>query len=228
MHGSFDQHHLGKIARDAIVAIARARRDVAFRFVGPVTPALERCLRLARREFPHIHTELTGFIPYDRVPAQLAESWIGITPYEPSTGTHCAFVAKPSVSRAWVAGRQLPARQRGAVFRRPRRDSIQFDRSGFATAALDWIRALQPERAGSGGGASKGRNGAGLGRGLRPRGVVHRNRHQHSNNGRARSTAVEPPTPVRMASEGLRVADSVTRRIRAEQQLPPLLQARPG
>lgn len=94
MHGSFDQHHLGAIARSAVIETARKRPNTRFRFVGPPTPALASFLQDVRAQVPDIAIETTGFIPYDRIPEALAGATVGITPYQPSTGTHCAFVAK--------------------------------------------------------------------------------------------------------------------------------------
>ncbi len=94
MHGSFDHHHLGPIAKRAVIAAHRGRPGIRFRFVGPRTPALRRFLQEVRHEEPAVLLEDTGFIPYERVPEMLRDATVGITPYEPSTGTHCAFVAK--------------------------------------------------------------------------------------------------------------------------------------
>ncbi|MBX3746502.1 MAG: glycosyltransferase [Verrucomicrobiae bacterium] len=94
MHGSFDRHHLGPIARTAVIETARARPHVPFRFVGPATPSLNAFLRTVRAAVPGILIEQPGFVPYDRMPSSLLDATVGITPYEPSTGTHCAFVAK--------------------------------------------------------------------------------------------------------------------------------------
>jgi glycosyltransferase involved in cell wall biosynthesis len=38
--------------------------------------------------------EWTGFVPYAEIARHLAGATVGIVPYEESTGTHCAFVAK--------------------------------------------------------------------------------------------------------------------------------------
>ena len=38
--------------------------------------------------------ECTGFVPYSEVATHLHSADLGIVPYEQSTGTHCAFVAK--------------------------------------------------------------------------------------------------------------------------------------
>lgn len=94
MHGSFDHHHLGPIARNAVIETARARSDVRFRFVGPATPALRQFLRTVRAAVPRARIEESGFVPYHLIPEALLDATVGITPYEPSTGTHCAFVAK--------------------------------------------------------------------------------------------------------------------------------------
>ncbi|MBL9138476.1 MAG: glycosyltransferase [Verrucomicrobiales bacterium] len=94
MHGSFDHHHLGRIARCAFLEVVRRRPDVRFLMVGPITGALRAFLDSVRAIEPGIAIEAPGFTPYDQIPARLESSTIGITPYEPSTGTHCAFIAK--------------------------------------------------------------------------------------------------------------------------------------
>src|SRR4029077_8650732 len=43
---------------------------------------------------PKAKVECTGFVPYTQVSKHLASADLGIVPYEESTGTHCAFVAK--------------------------------------------------------------------------------------------------------------------------------------
>jgi glycosyltransferase involved in cell wall biosynthesis len=94
MHGSFDQHHLGPIARDAVCGVALARPGVRFRFVGRETEGLKRFAAEVRGRVPGIRLELTGFIPYAEVGRELASATVGLVPYEESNGTHCAFVAK--------------------------------------------------------------------------------------------------------------------------------------
>jgi glycosyltransferase involved in cell wall biosynthesis len=93
MHGSFDAHHLGAIAFDAVKIVAANRPDAIFRFVGRRTAGLEKFLRRAQA-IPHFKFEATGFTPYAEVSRQLASATVGIVPYEESAGTHCAFVAK--------------------------------------------------------------------------------------------------------------------------------------
>lgn len=94
MHGSFDAHHLGEIARNAIRLVTQQRPGTIFRFVGRKTGSLESFLRRAQNEIPDLKFETTGFVPYDEVSKHLADATIGMIPYEESEGTHCAFVAK--------------------------------------------------------------------------------------------------------------------------------------
>ena len=93
MHGSFDAHHLGSIAFAAAQIVAAKRPETLFRFVGRRTAGLEKFLRRAR-SIPNFKYEATGFVPYAEVSQQLASAAVGVVPYEESTGTHCAFVAK--------------------------------------------------------------------------------------------------------------------------------------
>jgi glycosyltransferase involved in cell wall biosynthesis len=94
MHGSFDAHHLGQIAFDAIQFVTQQRPKVVFRFIGKKTAALEGFLNRAQRQIPGFKFEATGFVPYAEVGGHLADASVGIVPYEESAGTHCAFVAK--------------------------------------------------------------------------------------------------------------------------------------
>jgi glycosyltransferase involved in cell wall biosynthesis len=93
MHGSFDAHHLGAIAFDAVKTVSAAKPETIFRFVGRRTSGLEKFLQRAQ-SIPHFKFEATGFTPYAEVSRQLASASVGIVPYEESAGTHCAFVAK--------------------------------------------------------------------------------------------------------------------------------------
>lgn len=93
MHGSFDAHHLGTIAFDAVKTVVAKRPETIFRFVGRRTAGLEKFLQRAQA----IHDfkfEADGFTPYAEVSRKLASATVGIVPYEESAGTHCAFVAK--------------------------------------------------------------------------------------------------------------------------------------
>jgi glycosyltransferase involved in cell wall biosynthesis len=93
MHGSFDAHHLGKIALGAVKTVVAQKPETVFRFVGKRTAGLEKFLQRAQA-MPHFKFEATGFTPYAEVSKQLASATVGIVPYEESAGTHCAFVAK--------------------------------------------------------------------------------------------------------------------------------------
>jgi len=94
MHGSFDQHHLGAIASIALSYISEKRPGVRFKFVGEQTPALLKFRKKAEAAAPQALIECTGFVPYTEIARHLANATVGIVPYEESTGTHCAFVAK--------------------------------------------------------------------------------------------------------------------------------------
>ena len=93
MHGSFDAHHLGRIAFDAIKFVVGEKPETIFRFVGKRTVGLESFLQRAQT-IPNFKFESTGFVPYAEVARHLADATVGIVPYEESAGTHCAFVAK--------------------------------------------------------------------------------------------------------------------------------------
>ena len=94
MHGSFDTHHLGPIAIHAISDIALAKPDTQFLFIGRETDALKNLAKRVRADAPLAKLECTGFVPYDEVAKRLGQASVGIIPYESSSGTHCAFVAK--------------------------------------------------------------------------------------------------------------------------------------
>ena len=94
MHGSFDTHHLGPIAARAIAEIALARPETQFLFIGTETDALKTLAKRVRADAPLIKLECTGFVPYAEVAGRLGQAGVGIIPYEPSAGAHCAFVAK--------------------------------------------------------------------------------------------------------------------------------------
>ena len=93
MHGSFDAHHLGRIALDAVKLVVANKPETIFRFVGKRTAGLENFLHRAQT-IPNFKSEATGFMPYAEVSKQFAGASVGIVPYEESAGTHCAFVAK--------------------------------------------------------------------------------------------------------------------------------------
>jgi glycosyltransferase involved in cell wall biosynthesis len=94
MHGSFDTHHLGPIARDALLHLHARWPDLRFRFLGKETPALLQLAQAVRAAAPGIPLEMTGFIPYHLMAEALGGASVGLVPYEESQGVHCAFVAK--------------------------------------------------------------------------------------------------------------------------------------
>ena len=94
MHGSFDTHHLGPIARDCLLELHASRPEVRFRFLGRETPALTRLVREVRAAAPDLRLECPGFIPYEAMAEALRGATVGLVPYEESEGVHCAFVAK--------------------------------------------------------------------------------------------------------------------------------------
>lgn len=147
MHGSFDQHHLGRIARDALAFVHSVRRDVRFLFVGRETPTLKRFVRDMERRCPGIRIECTGFVQYANIPRLLRESTVGIVPYEESEGTHCAFVAKaveylgcgiPVVSTPLENLRRHFASELAVRF-------SSFDGQAFGRGILEWL-AMAPSR----------------------------------------------------------------------------------
>ena len=48
MHGSFDAHHLGQIAFDAVKSVVAKKPETIFRFVGKRTAGLEKFLQRAQ------------------------------------------------------------------------------------------------------------------------------------------------------------------------------------
>lgn len=141
MHGSFDQHHLGAIALGAIRDVARAKSAVKFRFVGKETAALTKFCGRARAAVPGAQLECTGFVPYSEIAPRLAGASVGIVPYEESTGTHCAFVAKiveylgvglPVVSSPLNSAQRYFGREPAVRF-------SGFDGESFGKLILDWL-----------------------------------------------------------------------------------------
>ncbi len=148
MHGSFDQHHLGPIAREALPRIAAAVPGTVFRFVGRETSALKDFVEQARRRSPGIHIECPGFVPYESVARQLQLADVGMVPYEESNGTHCAFVAKaveslgcglPVVSTPLENLRRYFAGEAAIRF-------STFDGASFAEAVIGTLRKTREER----------------------------------------------------------------------------------
>ena len=140
MHGSFDAHHLGQIAFDAIKFVVAKKPETIFRFVGKRTAGLEKFLQRAQT-IPNFKFEATGFVPYAEVARHLADASVGIVPYEESAGTHCAFVAK--VVEYVASG--LPAvcthlKSIRSYFQNdPMVRFSEFDGADFAKKILEWL-----------------------------------------------------------------------------------------
>lgn len=141
MHGSFDHHHLGPIALETLRLAALARPEIRFRFVGKETGALREFLRRARAATPGLKIECTGFVPYAEIAGHLATAAVGIVPYEESTGTHCAFVAKiveylgtgrPAVCTPLKSAQRYFGDEPAVRFSR-------FDGGSFARRLLGWL-----------------------------------------------------------------------------------------
>ena len=94
MHGSLDHHHLRDIALLAMERVVAEIPSAIFRFVGQKTTALESFLRRAEERVPNATVQPIGFVAYTDIAQHLHSADLGIVPYEESTGTHCAFVAK--------------------------------------------------------------------------------------------------------------------------------------
>jgi glycosyltransferase involved in cell wall biosynthesis len=141
MHGSFDQHHLGAIARNAIYFVSQRRPAVIFRFVGQRTPALAKFVEEMRQKSPAPRIECTGFVPYAEVARHLAGASVGMVPYEESRGVHCAFVAKiveyvgmglPVVSTPLDSARRYFGKEPLVRF-------SEFDGPSFGEKVLSWL-----------------------------------------------------------------------------------------
>ena len=141
MHGSFDAHHLGQIAFDAMQFVTRQRPNVVFRFVGKKTATLEGFLEHARKRIPGFNFEVTGFVPYAEVAKHLADASVGMVPYEESAGTHCAFVAK--VVEYVASGLPAVATSLKSIQRYFQNDPMvrfsKFDGEDFGKQIIAWL-----------------------------------------------------------------------------------------
>jgi len=142
MHGSFDAHHLGQIAFDAVRTVVAKRPDTIFRFVGRRTAGLEKFLQRAQA-IPGFKSDVPGFTPYAEVSAKLASATVGIVPYEESAGTHCAFVAK--IVEYVATGLPTvctPLKSVQSYFKKdPLVKFAGFDGASFGEKILEWLAA---------------------------------------------------------------------------------------
>jgi len=149
MHGSFDRHHLGAIARETVLRVAAARPTTRFRFVGQRTAGLERFSRDVCALAPDARVELPGFVPYDEVCRELKGAAVGLVPYEESNGTHCAFVAKAVEYLACgipVASTPLENLRRYFSDELAVRFSTRFHGADLAAVVLAWLETPLAER----------------------------------------------------------------------------------
>ncbi len=140
MHGSFDAHHLGRIAFDAIKIVVAKKPETIFRFVGKSTAGLERFLQGAQT-IPNFKFESTGFVPYAEVAKHLADASVGIVPYEESAGTHCAFVAKVvEYVASGLPAVCTPLQSIGRYFQNdPMVRFSEFDGADFGKKIMSWL-----------------------------------------------------------------------------------------
>lgn len=94
LHSSFDHHHLGTIAREAVLAVHARRPDARFRLIGRETPALKKFIRAVAPIIGRGAIETPGFVPYAQVAESLPSSAVAWIPYESSAGSHAAFLGK--------------------------------------------------------------------------------------------------------------------------------------
>ncbi|MBE7503476.1 MAG: glycosyltransferase family 4 protein [Verrucomicrobiales bacterium] len=157
MHGSFDHHHLQRIALEAMARVRADRPDVRFEFLGSETEAWRAFLRRARRQGVADVLRHLGFVPYDAIASHLATATVGMVPYEESAGTHCAFVAK--VVEYLAVG--LPAvctpldSLRRYFHDEPLLRFSRFDGASFGDTLLAWLREPWANRAALAGPAAR-------------------------------------------------------------------------
>ena len=147
MHGSFDTHHLGPLAIEAITQIARAKPETHFLFIGKETAALENLAKRVRRAVRSANIQCTGFVDYNLIADGLGQAHVGIIPYESSVGTHSAFVAK-MVEYAAVGLPVVSTPLSGVMAFFKNEASIcisKFDATQFAGDVLRLLDTHQPE-----------------------------------------------------------------------------------
>jgi len=148
MHGSFDHHHLGPIALEAMSRVRAERGDAVFRFVGQPTDTLRGFLNAARKRGVTGGMECPGFVPYRDMAAHLAGASVGIVPYEASAGVHCAFVAK--VVEYLALGLPVVCTPLEGIHRyfpdEPLIRYARFEGRDFGQQILDWLRTPLAER----------------------------------------------------------------------------------
>lgn len=142
MHGSLDHHHLRDIALVAVDRVTKELPEAIFRFVGHKTAVLESFIARVKNRVPNANIQAIGFVPYTEVTQHLHSADLGIVPYEESTGTHCAFVAK--IVEYLAVGLPVVSTSINSAFRyfgkEPTVMFAGFDGERFADAILQMLR----------------------------------------------------------------------------------------
>ena len=147
MHGSFDTHHLGPLAIEAITQIIRVKPETHFLFIGKETAALANLTKRVHRSVRSANIQCTGFVDYKLIADGIGQAHVGIIPYESSVGTHSAFVAK-MVEYAAVGLPVVSTPLSGVMAFFKNEASIcfsKFDATQFAGDVLRLLDTHQPE-----------------------------------------------------------------------------------
>src|SRR5204862_5658234 len=111
-------------------------------FVGHETAALKSFVQKVKSIAPNARTETTGFVAYSQVAADLQSADLGIVPYEASTGTHCAFVAK--IVEYLAIGLPVVSTKLNSAFRYFNHESrvtfTEFNAAAFAKGIIDRLQ----------------------------------------------------------------------------------------
>ena len=141
----------------ALAYVSEKRRGIRFKFVGQQTPALSKFRQKMEAAIPGLQIECTGFVPYKEIARHLADATVGIVPYEESTGTHCAFVAKiveylgaglPVVSTPLNSAQRYFGNEPAVRF-------SAFNGESFGQQILSWLDEPAERRRSLGGAASQ-------------------------------------------------------------------------
>lgn len=142
MHGSLDHHHLGDVGLVALRAVLTQLPKAQFKLVGHRTDAVKKFISRLTQQVPSARVECTGFVPYSEVAKYLHQAHVGIVPYEESTGTHCAFVAK--IVEYLATGLPVVSTKLNSAFRyfqnEPMVKFTPFDGESFGQAILETLR----------------------------------------------------------------------------------------
>jgi glycosyltransferase involved in cell wall biosynthesis len=146
MHGSLDHHHLKEIGLAALKVVHSELPQARLKLVGHRTDAVRNFVHQAARKIPGVNIEITGFVPYDKVSEHLQSADVGIVPYEQSTGTHCAFVAK--IVEYLAVGLPVVSTRLNSAFRyfkdEPMLKFTDFDGAAFGRTIVESLRNPLP------------------------------------------------------------------------------------